>query len=176
MKYAGTMLIVDEDGNSVHERELTADEMIEELLKKETVAEEVAPMTDPRGPVIGHATEVKAGKEGLSFNFKKHIPEAKKGAKVCKACGVPGHMQKTCPEKKGEHHVMQSQELLRHTQSPPEPKQHDVLNMSPLSKQNYGVLKEMQTEGADPLKATSYLAYTFDRKKMIAQKMQARKT
>lgn len=41
--------------------------------------------------------------------FKKHVPDkpaAKKGVKACKHCGVPGHMQKTCPKKRLEDRAL----------------------------------------------------------------------
>lgn len=87
MKYAGTVTIVDDEGNIMHERELDTDEMIEELLNTERTFEtqeeaEPEPEPPPAAPPARRA-----------YNFKKH--EGKIG---CDECGSKGHRHKNgCP-------------------------------------------------------------------------------
>lgn len=186
MKHGGCITIVDDSGNVVYERELTADEMIAEILRKpeEATLEEVDSAVE----------EVK----------KETAAPAKKNAKVCKTCGKPGHMQKTCPQQRIVDRDMAPdpvagaylKEQVAPAENVPEtapPGSHEVVNMSPMSKQNFEVLKEMQLEGQDvseiareiswenhadievALKSNNYLAYTFDRKKVIAEQMRSKK-
>lgn len=186
MKYGGTITILNDQGETVHERELTADEMIEELIilrGKEFTSVEV--MATPA------ETKVVAT-----------LAPTDKGKKVCKICSKPGHMQKTCKANvyknatdafdKESERVLDKGMPVAGTHSTPSPSSHEILNMSPMGKQNFEVLKEMQMEGQDAteisreikhedlddievaLKSSSYLVYTFDRKKMLAKKMQGK--
>jgi hypothetical protein len=175
MKYGGTVLIVDDEGNPVFERELTADEMIDELLKDKHI--EIVNV-----PIEEEAVLVTVEPEPTP------VPApVKKGTKVCKKCGKPGHMQKTCPD-----NYNRTFDSTKGTPVVSEPTPREVLNFSPLSKVNFDVVKEMQEEGKDlhaiasevehdiddvevAMKSSSYLGYTFDRKKLIAQKLQHKK-
>lgn len=86
MKYAGTIMIVNEDGESVHERELDADEMIEELLTTERAIEEEAEEEPEATPVPApqKTKEVAPKKDGKNKGY------------ACKKCGEHGHNAKTC--------------------------------------------------------------------------------
>lgn len=89
MKYLGKVVITDEDGGSVFERELTADEMISELVdtRKRTIGWEVPRDTIP---------EVK---EAIEPEPAPYRPEHTKG---CPECGSLGKRhKKECPRTGG---------------------------------------------------------------------------
>lgn len=79
MKYAGNVTILDDEGNSVFERELTADEIIDELVKdRQTVSRPI----DPPRP---------AEEEDMRPGKKK-----KRKKTTCSKCEETGHTAKTC--------------------------------------------------------------------------------
>jgi hypothetical protein len=82
MKYGGTVTIVDDEGTILHERELDADEMIEELLNTERVFESEEPEDEPEPappPVVPVTRK--------PYTFKKHVMG-------CDECGSKGRRHK----------------------------------------------------------------------------------
>lgn len=177
MKYGGTITILDDQGETVFERELTADEMIDEILRGKQFS----------------AVEVVEGPERTDVTVTLPPPVAPapraKGQKLCKACGQPGHMQKTCPQAleaagHAAHAASAMADVVEERGG-----DRDVVNMSPMSKTQFEDLKEFQLDeksaedisqeiGWDDLddievalKSNSYLSYTFDRKKVLAKRM-----
>jgi hypothetical protein len=114
MKFAGSVTIVDNEGNTVHERELSADEMIGELLahKSPTPGATYTHLFDP-GPPIGQVTKLEEKNGGLEITIKPDRDAFRKGIKkaaknsgggdskgkkkpACSRCGREGHNAKTC--------------------------------------------------------------------------------
>lgn len=76
MRYSGTIFIVDDEGNSVFERELSEDEIVEAILA-----------AVPGDEAVETATE------------DVNTPPLTKGEKrirACGMCGKPGHTARTC--------------------------------------------------------------------------------
>lgn len=97
MKYAGTISIVDDDGEIVFERELSSDEIIQMLL------EERDPVVDVPIPRTGEP------KRRKRVDLRERIAEKRKGGTAsspCEDCGSKGTKHKKgCPKswaKKGE--------------------------------------------------------------------------
>jgi len=87
MKYGGTINIIDDEGNIVFERELSADEMIEELLRaKSTVYETSADLKI--GPIMA---------PGSIHAFDDSKPA--RAPRKCGTCGKSGHTYKKCPDR-----------------------------------------------------------------------------
>ena len=86
MKYAGNTTIVDEEGNIVHERELTADEMIEELLNREHQ----------------ERIEITGGPAKIKIDSVITQPVKRKKRK-CGNCKEVGHTTRTCPKSEQVH-------------------------------------------------------------------------
>lgn len=82
MKYSGTVTILDEEGNTVHERELTSDQLIDELLFGKTAPE--VKEDEEEAP----ATQQSAGKK-------------KRKERTCSNCHKPGHIARHCPKANG---------------------------------------------------------------------------
>lgn len=80
-KYAGSISIYDDNGQEVWGRDLTQDEIIDAILTPQEATEEVEETPAPKKKKKAKAAEV---------------PGKKKGQKVCKICGTPGHIAKTC--------------------------------------------------------------------------------
>lgn len=93
-KYHGTIAIYNDKGDSVFERDLTADEMLDCFVEKETGVTIT--------PANVHEIFESAKKKLRAQNKPKHGPGGgrpqKKGRKerVCGKCGEPGHNAKTC--------------------------------------------------------------------------------
>lgn len=81
MKYTGTISITDEDGNIVYDQELSADEIIEMLVKNRSAA--------PRFEDVRVAT---AKVEKVS----KKVGKSGRKITTCSNCGVEGHKKTTC--------------------------------------------------------------------------------
>ncbi len=98
MKYVGSITILNEKGNAVYERELTADQLVDELLDARINDDTDLPV---RGGEIVHTkmsamTAAVVGPGGAGTLMAKKEDKVK-GARSCKKCGQTGHIQKTCP-------------------------------------------------------------------------------
>ena len=109
MKYSATVLIVDSQGNTVHERELSADEIIDELLltppQKPAEEEYIGELA---GAPVFVTKKPKPGKKKLSVaEFQAGLKKAgkKTGGKTCGKCKQPGHNAATCGKQKEESSV-----------------------------------------------------------------------
>lgn len=89
MKYSGGITIYDEESNTVFDRELTQDEIIEALLAANAK------------PKVEQSVAVDTSTKEKKVKVSAATPPVGKGQKVCKECGTPGHMRKTCPERRG---------------------------------------------------------------------------
>lgn len=95
-KYAGNILIVDDKGDVVFERELTADEMIDALLTKpETVAVDYAPGAD----------DIVVTPKNINRVLKKARAYAKRGTKeILESIQKRPAREKECCGSKGARH------------------------------------------------------------------------
>lgn len=107
MKYAGTVNVIDDNGEIVYERELTSDEIIEELI------------SDKKIVIIGvsaSATEIPAILPKREYKKKDPVmdpaPPKQKHQKTCSYCDLPGHMAKTCPKKRVDDRASTNDEPL----------------------------------------------------------------
>lgn len=94
MKYAGNITIVDDQGNTVFERELSADEMVEVLLKKDEVTE-----ADLDAALEG----VEGGVETAPAPAKRQYKKREKQTEPKKLHSTRGGEGKTCCGSKGRH-------------------------------------------------------------------------
>ena len=113
MKYAGNIMIVDDEGKIVYDRDLSADELIDELLTKHLEIVNV-PMDTVPPPAAARTLESPTpggcASCGSHRRHKKdcaHAPpkpgkkevRAKpvvKATKTCKLCGEEGHTSRNC--------------------------------------------------------------------------------
>lgn len=106
-KYTGSVTIIDDEGETVFEAELSDDEMIEFLLQAD---DEEEPPTPPKRSYTKRAdTPMVKKAEGSRYKKPRTV--------TCKKCGETGHLQKTCtwaaspkevssaPEKVGERDI-----------------------------------------------------------------------
>lgn len=94
MKYAAHIQVIDGDGKVVHERVLTPEQIIDELLDRDehieiTSIEVLPPASLP--------TKLKVHKEKLVEKFGGGATPKEKGY-ACRNCHKKGHNAKTCPE------------------------------------------------------------------------------
>ncbi len=98
-KYAASITILDQDGNTVYDRELTQDEIVSELLTKRVVPD------FKEGAVIESEEEVEEAPKKRRGRPKKETDKAPKNKRVqkgekrtCSICHEKGHIAKTCPK------------------------------------------------------------------------------
>ncbi len=130
MKYAGTVSIVDDEGNEVFTRELTADEMIDELLaRKEPTPERPTNETDGRrgrkcsvcgkhGHNVVTCPENERGHPNASKNptLKGGSLEKTRAPRHCSQCGKEGHMRRFCPGSAGYEETKGSEATINEVQ------------------------------------------------------------
>lgn len=83
-RYTGTVIVLNEDGETIFERELTSDEIIDEILKGSNKGSSEEEVEEPEETPRRKYTKKKKGKRG--------------GKRPCKICGEFGHNKRTCPE------------------------------------------------------------------------------
>lgn len=99
MKYAGSINVYDDEGNCVYERDLTQDEIIEELLhvrepfESQRIEIQGAPIQISSLEIVTPPAEQPHEEEET---VPAPAPVKRPGQKTCKKCGEPGHMAKTC--------------------------------------------------------------------------------
>lgn len=95
MKYAGNITILDDQGEAVYDRNLTAEEMIDYLLN----AIGNPPVTEPEVQPEPSAP-VSKFREGMKKAAA--LPDTSRKQNSCGNCGLPGHSRRTCPGKSPE--------------------------------------------------------------------------
>lgn len=121
-------MIVDDEGNSAYERELTADEIVDELLSHQVkatfmVSRESLPDTTGTDDEPGMPIGRRCGSCGKYGHSRRTCPDLKetaepkpaslgKGGKRCGYCGVAGHMVKTCSVKRKDQSAAEEREPL----------------------------------------------------------------
>lgn len=85
-RYSGSVTVLNEDGEVIFERELTSDEIIDEILKGSNKRSSDEEAEEPE--------EVPRRK----YTRKK---DKRGGKRPCKICGELGHNKRTCPENPG---------------------------------------------------------------------------
>ena len=105
-KYTASVLIVDEDGNMVFEREMTSDETIEALLAHQKEKDSKAILARVAEDMSAQALdETKAGerpqRDCCDSKGHRHKKECirKVGKTVCHYCNKPGHHAHQCKER-----------------------------------------------------------------------------
>lgn len=97
MKYGGTITILDDQGETVFERELTSDEMIAEIL-------------------FGSRSNLETSRVGVipawSEKAKKRMSKTRKKG-TCGSCNETGHNASTCPSKKNTGKVVKTNGTLK---------------------------------------------------------------
>lgn len=215
MKYAGSITIIDDQGEVAYERDLTQDELIDELLTSRTPA---ATITVTDKPIVP-AAQVAAIPSPRTDGFRK-----------CSVCGGFDHTSRKCPrntpeafgittrEKSGDQGTEPKQGRpccgslgVRHKNDCPTKQtpaggseegdndlppisstgDQEVLNLTPLSESEFELLKERQEADVSAediadefdhdvddvrvaMQSSSRIAYLFERKKMIAKRLQKR--
>lgn len=93
-------LVIKQDGESILTRPMTADEVIDAMRGKAVTFTLGSPAVLDREKTAKKEIKItkRDGSVGTVAAAPNKTTKRKKGERICKICGTPGHMAKTCPK------------------------------------------------------------------------------